>query len=549
MSDRARVVLVLLIVAAVAGGAIYYFFGIYRPSQDLKNARDEIAGWEKRFQEARECLLGKTPGSAKTSEALAIREMSRDPWERSRCTPLISKLTRGEGDDTGIPAIETAWNDLDKTALKAASAFARHVSESTTLEHDPLPEALDALDAARNKLRAAAALKETQAAGKELTPAQALPIADGGDKLTSLTVAAIPSAHGLILFGQRGDHADVQVVLAAGAAPKVMRVGQGSVRSVPDMTWGAIVRSLPDRASGSTPAPMEVVAGGLDPDLTIHAVFSLPLPDPTIAAIGGTLASGVLVVGNTTDLVIARAKDGAFTADPALKIETAEAAVDVDGRTAVVWSTKDKTQGQILVPGGTDEPVVEVPSLGTLCLTKDRVWGENDNTAISFGGGRPVFRKRLGETRRDPRDQVPTTAPRPDIETAPEVRAYLDSPPAPRELILQGCTADAAVFHERLHPDSLTICTDDCRAVTVPTGAPQFATTTVVGGKLVAIASYNGVLGVWREGAAPTFYSLPENARPVLAHEWPAMALTDGKVIDVLARGETSFVVIRIPAS
>ena len=32
----------------------------------------------------------------------------------------------------------------------------------------------------------------------------------------------------------------------------------------------------------------------------------------------------------------------------------------------------------------------------------------------------------------------------------------------------------------------------------------------------------------------------------VLAHEWPAMALSNGKVIDVLARGPKTFVVIRI---
>ncbi len=537
MSDRARVLVVLSIVALVAGGAIYYFFGIYRPAQDLQNARDEIAAWEKRFQEARECLLGKTPGSAKTSEALAIREMTRDPWERSRCTPLISKLTRGQGADTGIPTVETAWNELDKTALKAASAFARHVSESTTLEHDPLPESLDALDAARNKLREAAKLDAAASSGKSLEAAQTLPILDGTVKLTTLSVDSMPSAHGMILFGQRADdRADVQVVLTAGAAPKVMRVGQGSVRSVPDMGWGAIVRS----ATPETPTATEVVVGGLAPDLTLRAMFSVPLPEPTIAGIGGTLAGGVLVVGNATDLVIVRTKDGAVSADPALKVESAEAAVDVDGRVGVVWSTKDKTQGQILVPGGTDEPVVEVPSLGTLCLTKDRVWGANDNTAISFGGGRPVFRKRLGESvpRQDPRDLVPSTAP----------RAYLGSGPT-HDFILQGCTADAAVFHERMRPNELTICSDDCRAVTLPTGAPEVATTTVVGGKLVAIASYNGVLGVWREGAPATFYALPENARPVLAHEWPAMALTDGKVIDVLARGETSFVVIRIPAS
>ena len=85
MSERSRVLLVLLIIAAVAGGAIFYFFKIHRPAQDLKNAQEELAGWEKRYQETRACLLGKNPGSSKTSEALAIREMvgnTDDPWDR-----------------------------------------------------------------------------------------------------------------------------------------------------------------------------------------------------------------------------------------------------------------------------------------------------------------------------------------------------------------------------------------------------------------------------------------------------------------------------------
>jgi hypothetical protein len=34
-----------------------------------------------------------------------------------------------------------------------------------------------------------------------------------------------------------------------------------------------------------------------------------------------------------------------------------------------------------------------------------------------------------------------------------------------------------------------------------------------------------------------------------MAQEWPAMAMTDGKVIDILARGAKGFVVIRIPAN
>src|SRR5512139_985450 len=105
--EMGRVVLIFAAVLLLAGGAGYYFFKVYTPAKELKAAQDEVAGWEARFTAARDCLLGKTPGSAKTSEALAIHEMAPDPWDRGRCTPLIGKLTRGEADDTGIPAVET----------------------------------------------------------------------------------------------------------------------------------------------------------------------------------------------------------------------------------------------------------------------------------------------------------------------------------------------------------------------------------------------------------------------------------------------------------
>lgn len=522
MSDRVRVVVILAVVALLGGGGGYYFFKIYRPAQDLKNAQEEIAGWETRFAGARDCLLGKSPGSSKTSEALAIREMAPDPWDRGRCTPLISKLNRGEAPDTGIPAIEAAWAELDKAAQKAAIAFARHVSESTTLENDPLPGALDALDEARNKLRTTARMAATETSGKPLAVAETLPITDGGKKLTSLTVNAIPSAHGLILFG-RSETGMVQVVLSPGADPKAARVDGATVRAVPDMSWGASI--------ATSPQGTEVMIGGLDPQATISVHGSFPMERPTIAAVAGTPGDGVVVFGNETELVVARSKDGKVTASPAMKIAVAEAAIDVDGRVGIVWGTQDKTQGQILTPGAADEPVVELPALGTLCMTKDRVWGQNGETAVSFGGGRPVFQKDLGPPVRN--EPVPMLGPRPP-------RTYPH---------LQGCTPDAALFHDRLNVGALAICTDDCRTAQLPSGAPEYATTTVVGGKLVAIASHGGVLGVWREGAQPVFYALPETARPVLAHEWPAMALTDGKVIDVIARGETSFLVIRIPAA
>src|SRR4051812_25658170 len=96
-----RVVAIFAVVLLLAGGAGFYFFKVYTPAQELKRAQTEVTAWESRWGLARDCLLGKTPGSAKTSEALAIHEMSPDPWDRGRCTPLIGKLTRGEADDTG----------------------------------------------------------------------------------------------------------------------------------------------------------------------------------------------------------------------------------------------------------------------------------------------------------------------------------------------------------------------------------------------------------------------------------------------------------------
>ena len=36
--------------------------------------------------------------------------------------------------------------------------------------------------------------------------------------------------------------------------------------------------------------------------------------------------------------------------------------------------------------------------------------------------------------------------------------------------------------------------------------------------------------------------------RLVHVREWPLLALTDGKVIDVLARGANGYVIVRVPA-
>jgi hypothetical protein len=493
-----RVVLIFAAVLLLAGGAGYYFFKIYTPAQELEAAQTEVKGWESRFQAARDCLLGKTPASAKTSEALTIHEMAPDPWDRGKCTPLVGKLTRGEADDTGLRAVEAAWADLDKAAQKAAMAFATHVGSSTTILDDPLPAALDALDAAHVNLRKAAKLPPVGSAGPTLPVAQLLPLADGTDAVTDLEVDAIPSAHGIILFGRTGSR-DVQVTLTAGGAARVDRVGPSSLRAVPDTSWGA------------TPAADGVHVGSFDVEGGMPTTTMTLGAATTVAAVLGTPNKGLVIAGNETELYFAR---GA-TIYPPVKISFAQVSADVDGRAVAIWLTGDKYQARI-VDARTDGLTFEI-SDGMInqppCLAADRAWVLTLIGAASFGGTTPVT----------PSIAFPVTK-------------------------LQGCTSEGALFRSPFDGSQVVVCTKDCRQAALPAGAPSDSAVTIVGGNIVALAVHNGILGVWREGSAPAFYSLAQDLKPMRAHELTAMAMTDGRVIDVVARARGGYVVVRIPA-
>jgi hypothetical protein len=543
MSERRRVVLIFAAVGAVAAGGGYYFVKVYQPAQAKKAAQDEIVAWEARWQQARDCLMGQKPASSKTSEALAIRELLPDPWRRETCTPLISKLTRGSAPDTGYAAVESAWADLDKAAGKAASAFAIHISAPVST-HDPLPSALDNLDGARAKLRAAAELPPSQGTGSPLPAATALAVADGKDPLTALdiehadrTLGPTPSAHGFMTYGKTASHA-VQVGLIAGAAPRVDRVGQATVRALPDSTWGA--------AAGSG----AVQVGAIDVEGVMPAPAPLALPkaqDIAVAAAGGTLADGVVVYGSADQVVIAHARASAVTGDMPSRIMVAVTGQDGDGRVALVLTdTNREHHARIVKPGG-DEPDINLtkvlpvvpkgkrgPALiAPPCLAKDRAWVQlSGGLLMGFGGGRAVAQHSIEQER-------PGRDPRP-IPMMTEDDTY---PPA----YPMGCTADGAVFRLGDSP-TYVVCDDACGTFNIP-DAPEPSAVTTIGGKAVAIGLHGGVVGVWRQaGGAPTFYGLPEPMRLVQYHDWPLLALSDGKTIDVLAHGEHGYYVIRVPA-
>ncbi|HET9992342.1 MAG TPA: hypothetical protein VFQ65_27610, partial [Kofleriaceae bacterium] len=290
-SERSRVVLIFGAVAAIAAGGGYYFFKVYQPAQTKKAAQEEVSRWEQRFTAVRDCLLGAKPGSQKTSEALAIREMTPDPWNRGACTPLIGKLNRGDEPDTGLKDVETAWVELDKAAGKAASAFAMHVASSTTLKEDPLPAALDELDAARTALRKSAGMPLLEQAGKPLRAATIVPITDGDATLKELEVQTKPSAHGIIVFGKSRKDRDVEIVLRTGMAP-IVGPASGVLRSVPDTSWGAVA------------APDRVQVGSIDDKGVMQTPSDQKVANAQIDAIIGAKINGLVVYNTDKQLVV-----------------------------------------------------------------------------------------------------------------------------------------------------------------------------------------------------------------------------------------------------
>ncbi|MFT3700392.1 MAG: hypothetical protein QM831_45020 [Kofleriaceae bacterium] len=339
-----RAPIIFGVVALLAGGGGYYFFRVYQPNQTRQAAQAEVDAWEQKWKAARDCLLGPTPLSSKTSEALALREMSPDPWNRGGCTEPIKRLVRGDAPDSRIPAVEAAWANLEKAVSKTAQSFAVHISNSTTLHgEDPLPAALDALDAARATLRDAASMPALAQTGKPLAAATIVPLDLGDAKLNQLSVDTKPSAHGMIVFGKSGDR-DVQLQLRTGEAPIVKQITT-ALRAVPDMTWGAT-----STADG-------VETGALDDKGLMPEKTSLKMPGATVFAIIGNAATGRVIYGTDTQFAIARA-DKVVGGAPTTG---SRSALDVDGRAVVIWTDKSGEHGWIYhADAAADESLVDL---------------------------------------------------------------------------------------------------------------------------------------------------------------------------------------------
>lgn len=418
---------------------------------------------------------------------------------------MIGKLSRGEAPDTGLPRVELAWSALDKAATAAATAYATHVAGDSP-SSDPLPAALDKLDAARTGLRAAAGMAAETATGKPLPPASLVPIALGGTPLAGLELTNAPSAHGLVAFGTVDGNDAAEVVLRPGQPPLVARVEPGMLRALPDGAWAA-------RPDGD-----KLDVGTADAAGAIASPTALALPGAMLAAIIGTPALGAVVYGNEDKLVVAYAVDGKLTAKPT-PVDSALVQTDVDGRALVAWSSKGASFAQLLGPSGNEAPVALAdPPNDASCLAVNRGWILSNGTHLVGIAGHTVALR------------------------------YPDGPSDDNLGTLVGCTPWGAVVRSADTPERVLVCDTSCQTVALPSGAPDGAALALVAGKPVAIAADAQVVGVWRNGAAPAYYALPAVATPLPQRTAPQLALSDGKVIDVVASTPHGYALIRLPA-
>ena len=501
MSEKGRIAAIFGAVAVLAVAGLFYFFKVHQPKQKQQAAQREIAAWEQRWDEARGCLFGTAPASGRSGEALAVRELSPDAWDRKTCTRLIGKLTRGPAEDTGLMPVEHAWMTIDRAAARVATAFATHVdpfgeAPDKRGKESPLPAALEELDAAHADLRKVAGMGPPPATSRPNLPvAEIIPLADGGHKVTALDWSLLPSSGGMVAFGTIKGQGEVQVVLVPGQPPRIAKLAPGALRALPELSWGAA--GLLSQVSIGT-----IDAGG-----TFGEMTNLPTPSRASVQLAvGSFAQGLVVYGAAGALTFARNTGAGFVADPPFAVGPFAFAIDPSGRGLIAWDQDGALKG-VIARGGAPAPTVVDLGSGsayTACLTADRGWiGGSGSQLVSFDdtGARPHL--------------LPAHA-------------------------LLGCSATAALLN-KYDTTHYAVCTDSCRVVDLLNMRPT-SIATLVNDKVIGVRARGPVVGVWRENAPPVYYATPAAVTVTRAH-------SDGKVIDLVGTMGTEVVIVRIPAT
>jgi hypothetical protein len=200
-TPRPSVVLVIVGVLLVMGGGGVYFFFVYSKGEDLRAAQAQVEAWEPRWVAARDCLIGETPRAAEFADALAVRELEEGVEAAiGKCGPLVGKLARPEGNQSGIEEVEEAWQLVEDTGAAVAARYVTHLH--ATGEDRSLAEALQRLRKARGTLRRVVGLTmEDRPMGPAIAELAVQPLLLGGAPIKDVVVARGEGLGGQVAVG------------------------------------------------------------------------------------------------------------------------------------------------------------------------------------------------------------------------------------------------------------------------------------------------------------------------------------------------------------
>jgi hypothetical protein len=320
-------------------------------------------------------------------------------------------------------------------------------------------------------------------------------------------------------------------------------VGSGVLRAFPDSTWGArgwleqIVIGAIDETGGlaGDAGPLAEPGGGA-------ATTGAGRAGPRIIKVGGTGRvfavlgtpdDGIIIGGGMHSLVLVRSRAGKLTADKPQLISQIAYSIDPTGRALVAYNddgafgapldvVPDPSTGNFgklhafVARGAAPARVVDLgeTQVGGACFTARRGWIAAADSV-------------------QPEGAVPIVSF--DLESGAA------APQALPEHDLIGCTADAALLQQR-NTSRYAVCTDaGCRAASLP-GMQPSKHAALAGDELVGIVHRDRVLGVWREKGPPRYFTV---RAPLSSLQ---LALSDGKVLDVVAQSDAGAVIVRVPA-
>jgi hypothetical protein len=319
----------------------------------------------------------------------------------------------------------------------------------------------------------------------------------------------MPTMGGVIAFGT-SEGRELQMTLLPGAPPVVKPVGNGVLRTVPEAAWGA--------AGG----PEQLLVGALDDSGNLAQGTQGSSGDRRalkvegrgrVFAVAGNAEDGLVVGGGESSLVVVRSQGGKLLAEKPVTIEQLAFAMDPAGRVMVAYN--DEASGKLhgfVAHGGAPIKPLELgeTQAGGACLTSKRGW----IAGPEGGAGAPIVSF--------------------DVETGAV------TPQTWEQHDLLGCSAGAALLQKR-NASSFVVCSDQCR-VAVLQGMRPTKIATLAADEVVSVAHRDRLLGVWREKGPPRYFLLPEMLRSA------QLALSDGKVIDIVAEVAAGMVIVRVPA-